>query len=40
MKWLDWVPGDRRLKLYWFSILVVGVGGVGRGGGWPPAPHG
>jgi uncharacterized protein (TIGR03663 family) len=29
MKWLDWVSGDRRLKLYWFSILVVALGALG-----------
>jgi uncharacterized protein (TIGR03663 family) len=28
MKWLDWVSGDGRLKLYWFSILVVALGAL------------
>ena len=26
MKWQDWACGDKRLKLYWFSILVVALG--------------
>ena len=26
MKWQDWAGGDKRLKLYWFSILVVALG--------------
>ena len=28
MKWLDWASGDKRLKLYWFSILVVALGAL------------
>jgi uncharacterized protein (TIGR03663 family) len=28
MRWLDWVSGDGRLKLYWFSILVVALGAL------------
>ncbi|MCL5279899.1 MAG: TIGR03663 family protein [Planctomycetes bacterium] len=28
MKWFDWVSGDGRLKLYWFSILVVALGAL------------
>ena len=26
MKWQDWACGDKRLKLYWFFILVVALG--------------
>ncbi len=29
MKWLDWVSGTGRLKLYWFSIFVVALGAFG-----------
>ncbi len=28
MRWFDWVSGERRLKLYWFSILVVALGAL------------